>query len=120
MERFRKLWASAVSAFITLFVLAGPVFADITNPLAGKSGSVDGVVNSFLKWTLGTVAAVAGAVFMIFLYLAIGNWMAGANHAQKRAEAKTQFIYVLISGILLGACGTIAGALFNFGKGLGA
>lgn len=110
--------ASAAGA-LTLAALASPVFAAtsgaITNPLAGNSSSVGSFVNGVMSWALAAIASIAGAWFLFHLYKAILGFMAGANHAAKRDEAKSHLIHVAISGVMLGAAGVIAGALFNLG-----
>ncbi|SHK66321.1 hypothetical protein [Alicyclobacillus tolerans] len=111
-------WATtaAVSVIVAGSTMTADAQSQITNPLSGKGGSVSGIINSLVSWGLTAIAAVAGAFFLFHLYKAIIGFMAGSHHAQKREEAKTHLWYVVISGVLLGGAGVIAGALFNFGQ----
>ncbi|WP_029421810.1 hypothetical protein [Alicyclobacillus macrosporangiidus] len=112
-----KRLLAVVTVFLAMAFSLSPVWAasDITNPLSGNQSTVGSVLNGFIGWALGAVAAVAGAWFLFHLYKAIMLWMAGSHHAQKREEAKSHFVHVAIAGVVLGAAGVIAGALYNLG-----
>lgn len=120
MKRSIRRLSMLVSTLVTLASVTVPAYASggITNPLTGSTGNVSSILNTLISWVLGAVAAVAGSWFLFHLYKAIMTWMAGSHHAQKREEAKTHFVHVVISGVFLGAAGVIAGALYNFGSSL--
>ncbi|MCL6441898.1 MAG: hypothetical protein K6T83_00285 [Alicyclobacillus sp.] len=109
---------SWVSGSIVVFAASssGPA-SSISSPVTA-SGDVGSIINTIIKWVDGAVLAVAGAWFLFSLYMAIMKYMSGSHHAQKREEAKTHLVHVAIAGVLLGAAGVVAGALYNFGASL--
>ena len=109
-----SVWATVVSTLSTSMAYA-QTNSTITNPLSGNTSTVGGVTNSALSWILGATAAVSGSWFLFHLYKAIWGFMQGSNHAQKREEAKSHLVHVAISGVMLGAAGVVAGALYNLG-----
>lgn len=120
MKKIMRNLSVAVSAATTLALFHVTAFADsgVTNPLAGKTGSVASILNTVISWILGAIASVAGAWFLFHLIKAIIGLMSGAHHAQRREEAKSHLVHVAVSGVLLGAVGVVAGALYNFGSSL--
>lgn len=108
---------------LATFVQAMPVYASgngsgINNPLAGQQGSVASILNTVIAWVLGAISSVAAAWLLFHLYKAVMGFMAGSHHAQRREEAKAHLVHVGIAGVMLGAAGVIAGALYHFGAGL--
>ncbi len=93
----------------------------ITNPLAGTNPSTDTVshtLNKTIAWGLDAIKMVAMAWFLFQLYRTIMAFMSSSHSAQKREEARSHLIQVVIAGILLGAAQIIGGALYNFGSTL--
>jgi len=120
VKSFFRALSVAMSMAVTATFLSVTAFADsgISNPLAGKSGSIASILNTVISWVLGAVSALAGAWFLFHLFKAVLGFMAGSNHAQRREEAKSHLVHVAISGVLLGAIGVVAAALYNFGSSL--
>lgn len=120
MKRAIRRFSMFASMLVTFVWVTVPAYAagGITNPLTGNNGNISSIMNSVISWILGAIAAVAGSWFLFHFYKAVMAWMAGSHHAQKREEAKSHFVHVVISGVLLGAAGVVASALYNFGSSL--
>lgn len=120
MKKSSAKWMLALGTMIATVTTTVKAYASsgVTNPLSGQQGSVASILNTLISWVLGAVSAVAGAWMLFHLYKAVMSFMASANHAQKREEARAHLVHVIVAGVLLGAAGVIAGALYNFGAGL--
>jgi hypothetical protein len=121
VKRWRKACPAIASTIAVLVLTVVPAYAagsSLSNPLQGQSADVGHIFNNALGWTIGAVTALAAAVCLIFLYFAVANFAAGSTNAQKREQAKVQFVYVLIAGVLAGAGGAVLAAMYNLGHGL--
>lgn len=121
MKKCRSRWIIAGGVMLSTLCTTVQAYAagsGVTNPLSGQQGSISSILNTIISWVLGAVSAVAGAWLLFHLYKAVMSFMAGANHAQRREEARAHLVHVVVAGVLLGAAGVIAGALYNFGSSL--
>lgn len=121
MKKLGWRWLIASGVMLSTLCTTVQAYADtsgVTNPLSGQQGSISSILNTIISWVLGAVSAVAGAWLLFHLYKAVMSFMVGAHHAQRREEARAHLVHVVVAGVLLGAAGVIAGALYNFGSSL--
>lgn len=102
----------------TVMAFAGTSTGIVSPFTPTSTDTVGGVITKIMAYVIGAVEAIAGAWFLFHLYKAVMLFMAGSRQAQKRDEAKSHIMHVIIAGVLLGGALVISSAVFNFGSSL--
>lgn len=65
------------------------------------------------KYTVGGVGGVSAAYLLFEIYHVAILFMHGGSNAQKREEAKSHMVHIVIAGIVIGSSGFILGVILH-------